>query len=471
MSFSASELYDDDFLLGDSNSKVIEVVPEMLDYTFVEETSDADELRAVFRALKKGEYGRFPDLENTVKAKLVELLPEADKTKALAVTPTGPSLTEANAQKERLADWLANNSLNTGLVDPTPSPIPVRAVTNTAFGNEIGGACPPPQQKKREKADIFRKEKLSTKEYFERWSRFDVDAALESSDDESAVNDDRKHQSCGNNGGRMVIHEVDGVSDGSDDGQGEYDYVKEIYTPGALDEAGQNSTQGKCPSTFSVNNVTTQKVNSIDSDDTKASESWSKISIVETSDSDEEAPGAMRRIDIVEEDSDSEEESHSEECQRAAAKLKEEGNAAMKQGDFLSACKFYSLVLEKSSPLDPTYAAALNNRSIAYIKMEEYSKAIIDANSCLKIELDGNTKALYRRGFAKMKMGFKNETNIKEALDDFQLALTFSPPKDQIRELSKKVKECQELMSTVSRLSSAKGSKKVRNVDSQSLSF
>lgn len=50
-----AELYDEvESLLGDSNTKPIEVIPEMLDYDFVENCSSPDELKAVMAALRKG---------------------------------------------------------------------------------------------------------------------------------------------------------------------------------------------------------------------------------------------------------------------------------------------------------------------------------------------------------------------------------------------------------------------------------
>ena len=50
-----AELYDElGSLVGDSNTKPIEVIPEMLDYNFVENCSSPDELKAVMAALRKG---------------------------------------------------------------------------------------------------------------------------------------------------------------------------------------------------------------------------------------------------------------------------------------------------------------------------------------------------------------------------------------------------------------------------------
>ena len=142
----------------------------------------------------------------------------------------------------------------------------------------------------------------------------------------------------------------------------------------------------------------------------------------------------------------------------------------MKHRWYGDAVKFYSQALD----VKPDNTDAFNNRSIAHTKLKDWEKSIADASSCLKIE-PNNTKALYRRGFGKM-MQSRDESNIKEALDDFQLALSNSPPKEQMVVLSKKADECQKI------LSSMKGSqdlgskatekkKKVRSRDTQALAF
>ena len=51
-----AELYDEETLLSDSNTKPIEVVSEMLDYEFVADCELANELRAVLKALKSGTF-------------------------------------------------------------------------------------------------------------------------------------------------------------------------------------------------------------------------------------------------------------------------------------------------------------------------------------------------------------------------------------------------------------------------------
>lgn len=52
-----TDLYVEEALLADGNSETIEVVPEMLDYGFVESCKSVDEMRAVYKALKNGKMG------------------------------------------------------------------------------------------------------------------------------------------------------------------------------------------------------------------------------------------------------------------------------------------------------------------------------------------------------------------------------------------------------------------------------
>ena len=67
---------------------------------------------------------------------------------------------------------------------------------------------------------------------------------------------------------------------------------------------------------------------------------------------------------------------------------------------------------------------------VLLLKLKDWEEFIADANSCREIE-PNNTKALYRQRFGRM-MQSRDESNIKEALDDFQLALSNSPPKEQM---------------------------------------
>ena len=150
----------------------------------------------------------------------------------------------------------------------------------------------------------------------------------------------------------------------------------------------------------------------------------------------------MRRVEIVEESSDEEKPTDSSQnTQDHSSKLKEEGNVAMKANQIDQAIKLYS----KAIDLDPSNVNALNNRAEAHIRAFKFDEAINDATMCLSLQPQ-NTKALFRRGHAKLMMSQNDNATTKSALADFEAALSFKPPKDQQKILSKKVKECRELL-------------------------
>ena len=113
---------------------------------------------------------------------------------------------------------------------------------------------------------------------------------------------------------KMVIKEVDDGSSGT-----ESQDIEEVYTPGALEaEAQQDSMQKKTTPSISRGSARKPSGNSKpntnvpDPKGEKEAEAWNKVTIVETSDSDEDisdgATTSMRRIDILVEETDSEDE-------------------------------------------------------------------------------------------------------------------------------------------------------------------
>jgi len=406
-----AELFNDSSLFGSgssSNNAPIEVIAEMLDYDFVNSCSSIDELKAILQTLKAGKFGKYPHLEGTVKDKLAMLMPEQKKKVQVVPSSSSAAAAEECEEKDSLNDWLTDG------IDNRHSPVkadttlpPVRAVTNTNLANVevkpkvvVKKSNPPPPKSTIEKAasttttEVFRKEKLSTKEYFDRWDKFDVDKALaaidDSDDEEEEVQPKKqteivvepkvvetkivaepklvveKEPSPTKQFHRMAITEVD---DAVDD-----DVVEEVFTPGATDL--ERSTQPSSPAPSKVvkndkSSATTkdaQTSNTIPNDTTSTASdsSWQKISIVETSDSDEEelvdkptaSSSSMRRVDIVEETlTDNELDSE---------KFKSEGNTAMNEKRYSDAVRFYTLALDTN----PDNTLALANRSAAYIKLE-----------------------------------------------------------------------------------------------------
>ena len=280
----------------------------------------------------------------------------------------------------------------------------------------------------------------------------------------------------------MKIEEVDSLPD--KDNINDYEEcIDEIYTPGAL-KSKQDSAEANPSTNSSFTDLDARapkrKGTFEESDHSKitkageVSQKWHKVSIVDSSDDDNvrDVIEGMRRIDVVDEtetetESDGEGErlaSEKKDQQYAkcedSRKLKEEGNSAMKRGKYSDAVKFYTLALRANQ--DTTFAATVHsNKSMAYIRLQDWKNSVASATSCLEIE-PSNTKALYRRGFAKMM-----QQNHEGALADFQYALRNNPPKEQLNGLLKKEEECRKLLSSTKESSR----KKKRHHDTQALAF
>ena len=193
----------------------VEVAPEMLDYDFVEKCQDRDELQAVHRALVAGEHGRFPHLEKCVRDKLASLARPRDDGPSVPASSTteSQSLEETDARhRNALGDWL--DGLATTKRPPQDGgglPMthdradlpPVRTIARgvpsskeaspTPEGDTAGAdVLPGPSVGQKpskgitgsgRSSAVFRKEKLSTKEYYDKWAKFDA----ELSDDDDVV--------------------------------------------------------------------------------------------------------------------------------------------------------------------------------------------------------------------------------------------------------------------------------------------
>ncbi|CBJ31857.1 conserved unknown protein [Ectocarpus siliculosus] len=71
-----------DFLVGGSE-KLKDVTIEMLDYDFLDKCTDPGLIRAIARKLKSGEEGHYPDLVKHAETRLLEELPQAERSKIL----------------------------------------------------------------------------------------------------------------------------------------------------------------------------------------------------------------------------------------------------------------------------------------------------------------------------------------------------------------------------------------------------
>jgi tetratricopeptide (TPR) repeat protein len=162
----------DEFLSLNASNKALEVCAEMLDYSFVQGCDDIDELRAILGSLQSGQHGRYPHLEETVRNKLVILLPEKEQKK-IANMKLQPSTNDADLAKTDLSNWFGGLSVErcTQSIDLVNSTCPVRSSTQIAATEQIEQPNVKPVVEKK----LIRKEKMTTKEYFESWAKFKDD--------------------------------------------------------------------------------------------------------------------------------------------------------------------------------------------------------------------------------------------------------------------------------------------------------
>jgi len=130
-----------------------------------------------------------------------------------------------------------------------------------------------------------------------------------------------------------------------------------------------------------------------------------------------------------------------------AKKLKEEGTKLFMAKRFGEAASVYEDAAkfafdegeEENVPDDDKefYTSCYSNAAMCYIKTSSWSDAIIAASTVLKVEgYEGNLKALYRRGLAKLNSG-----SLKEAKSDLMAAYKADNKNKDVRKALAKLKE------------------------------
>ncbi|OWF49446.1 sperm-associated antigen 1-like [Mizuhopecten yessoensis] len=112
-----------------------------------------------------------------------------------------------------------------------------------------------------------------------------------------------------------------------------------------------------------------------------------------------------------------------------ATREKDKGNEAFRAGDHEEAILYYS----RSISLMQT-AACINNRALAYLKIQKWDKALFDCRVVLDMEPE-NIKAFLRRGSA-----YKGKKDYTKARADFQRALELEPANKRAEELLDELK-------------------------------
>ena len=119
-----------------------------------------------------------------------------------------------------------------------------------------------------------------------------------------------------------------------------------------------------------------------------------------------------------------------EAAEEESLKLKDDGNKELVAGHFLEAIRLYSEALK----LTPTNAIILSNRAQAYLKVENYGLAQLDATAA--IESDPN----YAKGYYRRASAYYALNKFKLAKKDFKQVCKLKP-KD--RDARAKLAECE----------------------------
>uniref|UniRef100_K3WSW6 Uncharacterized protein n=1 Tax=Globisporangium ultimum (strain ATCC 200006 / CBS 805.95 / DAOM BR144) TaxID=431595 RepID=K3WSW6_GLOUD len=92
----------DFFSLHNRKKKHIDV--EMLDYGYVEKSTDIDELKGILAMLRSGKEGRYPHLERATEDRILALLPERERNRINRMR-SEPSQNELVTEKDELLSW------------------------------------------------------------------------------------------------------------------------------------------------------------------------------------------------------------------------------------------------------------------------------------------------------------------------------------------------------------------------------
>ncbi|CAM9813043.1 unnamed protein product [Ectocarpus sp. 8 AP-2014] len=194
-----------DFLVGGSE-KLKDVAIEMLDYDFLDKCTDPDLIRAIARKLKSGEEGHYPDLVKHAETRLLEELPQAERSKILRmkaepqpdeiheaisdlhgwedemarVVPARPQ--ESNSEEAHAPIWTSNATAET---DSTKTIEPL--MLDARRGNDDGGLA---------RSTGLAIEHNMTKKLnaydFRAWEHYDADKEIETLEKEELEEQRRK---------------------------------------------------------------------------------------------------------------------------------------------------------------------------------------------------------------------------------------------------------------------------------------
>lgn len=104
--------------------------------------------------------------------------------------------------------------------------------------------------------------------------------------------------------------------------------------------------------------------------------------------------------------------------------LKDKGNAALNQGNFDEAIKFYTEAIN----LDQKNHVLFSNRSAAYCKCGKYSEALADAEKTVSLKPD------WAKGYSRLGSAFYSLGRFEEALEAYEKGLSYDPNNVQMKD-------------------------------------
>uniref|UniRef100_A0A7S0RCC8 Uncharacterized protein n=1 Tax=Chlamydomonas leiostraca TaxID=1034604 RepID=A0A7S0RCC8_9CHLO len=111
--------------------------------------------------------------------------------------------------------------------------------------------------------------------------------------------------------------------------------------------------------------------------------------------------------------------------------LKDQGNAHFQAGEWLKAAAMYTQAIKAKGESDPESAVLFSNRSAALLKLKKVTKALEDAEQCIKLRPE------WEKGYFRKGAVLEDLENFSEALEVYQHALTIV---SDSKELSVKIR-------------------------------
>ncbi|CAK4082665.1 unnamed protein product [Aphanomyces euteiches] len=174
----------DYFSLHKRKHKDVDV--DMLDYDYVAKCSDVDTLKNILVVLRSGKEGRYPQLEEAVESRLLQVLPPSETARIMRMKAT-PSESDVHAEIQALAAWETQMAHTSEALDEA------RKLSNRSLlppprgGGHV--ACTAPVSSERQPKESTpatqKKSKQTISAYdWRAWEKFDVEAAERELDQE-----------------------------------------------------------------------------------------------------------------------------------------------------------------------------------------------------------------------------------------------------------------------------------------------